>query len=140
MTFGSGGRDVAGLGFGRLRSPLGTCLRAFAGRAACPFRRHEGTQNVDKVQELPELASRLIQVADHSVLTAADLPVLLPQSGDACLELFQDFQAALRDVTVQCGQPDRRVIEAIETCELVSYRLQFPHSVAERVFPPHVTP
>ncbi|WP_240967884.1 hypothetical protein [Streptomyces composti] len=140
MTFGAGGRAVAGLGFGRLRSPLGMGLRALAGRVTCPFGRREGTQNVDKVQELPELPSRLVQVADHPVLPAADLPVLLTQSGDARLELFQDLQAALRDVTVQCGQPDRRVIEAIETCELLSYRLQFLHGVAERVFPPHVTP
>ncbi|MFJ6661577.1 hypothetical protein ACIQNG_35295 [Streptomyces sp. NPDC091377] len=124
MTFGVGARAVAGFGFGWLRT-LG---------------RNEGTQNVDKVQELPELASRLVQVADHPVLTAADLPVLLTQSGDARLELLQDLQAALRDVTVQCGQPDGRVIETIETCELLSYRLQLLHGVAERVFPPHVTP
>ncbi|MFC8012711.1 hypothetical protein [Streptomyces cinereoruber] len=137
MTFGAGGRAVAGLGFGRLRSPLGMGLRAIAGRVTCPFGRREGTQNVDKVQELPEFPSRLVKVVDHPVLPAADLPVLLTQSGDARLELFQDLQAALCDVTVQCGQPDRRVIE---TCELLSYRLQFLHGVAERVFPPHVTP
>ncbi|MFF9336904.1 MULTISPECIES: hypothetical protein [Streptomyces] len=137
MTFGVGGRAVAGLGFGRLRGPLEMGLRALAGRVICPFGRREGTQNVDEVQELPELASRLVQVTDHPVLSAADLPVLLTQSSDARLELFQDLQAALRDVTVQCGQPDCRVIE---TCELLSYRLQFLHGVAERVFPPHVTP
>ncbi|MGV2921351.1 hypothetical protein [Streptomyces alfalfae] len=95
------------------------------------------TQQVDKVQELPELTPRLVQVADHPVLTAADLPVLLTQSGDAGLKLFQDLQAALRDVTVQRCQPDPRVIE---TCELLSYRLQFLHGIADRVFPPHVTP
>ncbi|WP_224318787.1 hypothetical protein [Streptomyces olivaceus] len=131
---------MAGLGFGRLRSRLWTGLRTLAGRVTCPLGRHERTQNVDKVQELPELTPRLIQVADHPVLTATDLPVFLPQSGDARLELLQDLQAALRDVTVQCGQPDRRVIETIETCELLSYRLQFLHGVAERFFPPHVTP
>jgi hypothetical protein len=111
MTFGAGGRAVAGLGFGRLRSLLGMGLRALAGCVTCPLGRREGTQNVDKVQELPELTPRLVQVADHPVLAATDLPVLLTQSGDACLELLQDLQAALREVTMQCGQPNRRVIE-----------------------------
>lgn len=102
MTFGAaGGPDIAGLGF--RRRLLG--LRALAERVTCPFRRHEGTQNVDRVQELPELASCLVQVAGHPVLTATDLPVLIPQSGDAGLELLQDLQAALRDVTMQRCQP-----------------------------------
>ncbi|MEU5366694.1 hypothetical protein ABZ354_25030 [Streptomyces sp. NPDC005925] len=117
MPFGADGRGVASLGFGRLRSLLGP--RALAGGVTCPFGWREGTQKVDKVQELSELTPRLVQVADHSVLTAADFPVLLTQSGDAGLELFEDLQAALRDVTVQRCQPDRRVIE---TCELLSYR------------------
>ncbi|WP_254394138.1 hypothetical protein [Streptomyces buecherae] len=138
MTFGAGGRAVASPGLGLGRRLL--WLRALAGRVTCPFGRREGTQKVDKVQELPELTPHLVQVAGHPVLTAADFPVILTQSGDAGLELFQDFQAALCDVTVQRCQPDRRVIETIETGELLSYRLQFLHGVAERVFPPHVTP
>ncbi|MFG6299087.1 hypothetical protein, partial [Streptomyces rochei] len=68
---------MAGLGFEQLRSPLGVGLRALAGRVTCPFGRREGTQNVDKVKELPELTPRLIQIIDHPSLTATDLPVLL---------------------------------------------------------------
>ncbi|MFD8362481.1 hypothetical protein [Streptomyces hygroscopicus] len=111
--------------------------RAFSGLVACPLGRREGTQDVDEVQELPELAPRLVQVVDHPVLAPTELSVLLAQSGDARLELFQDLQAALRKVTVQCCQPDRRVVE---TSKLLAYRLQFLLRVTERVFPPHVTP
>jgi hypothetical protein len=53
------------------------------------------------------------------------------------LDEFEDLQAALGDLAVQCGQSDRRVVE---TLEVLPYRLQFLHRVAERVFPPHVTP
>ncbi|MFH9677324.1 hypothetical protein ACH4L5_34325 [Streptomyces sp. NPDC017405] len=140
MTFGAGGRAVAGLGSGRLRSPLGMGLRALAGRVTFPLRRREGAQNVNKVQELPELAPGLVQVADHPVLAPADLPVLLTQSGDTPLDLFEELQPALRKFAVQCCQPDSRIVETFETRELFFYGLQFLHRFIERVFPPHVTP
>lgn len=132
------GGCAAGLRPGlRRRSLLRMRLRAVVELLARPFGRREGAKDVDEVKQLPELAPRLVQVVDHPVLAAAHLPVLLAQSGDAPLDEFQDLQAALREVPVQRGQPDRRVVE---TFELLPYRFQFLHRAIERVFPPHVTP
>ncbi|MFJ2565816.1 hypothetical protein ACIO02_23150 [Streptomyces sp. NPDC087568] len=102
MSSGRAGQAVAvpAVGFRRGHSLPGMRLGADVGLLACALRRREGAQNVDKVQELPELAPRFVQVADHPVLAPAYLSVLFPEAGDASLDLLQDLQAALREVPV----------------------------------------
>lgn len=100
----------------------------------------EGAEDVGEVQQLPELAAGVVEVADHPVLAAAYLAVLLTQSGDASLYDFQDLQAGLGELAVQRGQPDRGVIETADRRQQSPYRLEFLHRVIERGFPLHVTP
>ncbi|MFH9364943.1 restriction endonuclease [Streptomyces anulatus] len=75
-----------------------------------------------EVQQLPELTPRFVEVADHPVLAAAYLAVLLTHAGDAGLDEFQELQAALSDLPVQGGQPGRRVIKTIPERDALRHR------------------
>ncbi|MER5556231.1 hypothetical protein ABT001_31980 [Streptomyces sp. NPDC002793] len=102
----------------------------FVGR---PLEFPEGAEGVGEFQQLAELTPGFAEVADHPVLAAAYLAVLLAQSGDAYLDGLHDLQAALGDLCVQGGQPDRLVLKPGNRRQQGPYRLQFLHNAGWEV-------
>ncbi|MFK0016284.1 hypothetical protein [Streptomyces sp. NPDC091027] len=109
------------------------CPRSRASAAAVSSRRGGRDEAAREVSEFTQpldllLLPALLQVGDHLVLAAAQLPVLLAQPGDAVLDDLLDLHPGLRELAVHRGQTHRRVVQSLQ---LLACSLQFPQRLID---------